>query len=119
VPLPTNSYHTHGAGGITGAATQVISAAGPTPYPSNGLLAGEQHSNNPNQTRAMSTNPHGSLHTTHPQTPAQQVLMSAADRWGLLGLLAMIKNAGTDADQGLSSVGTDLGTMGLDMGYPG
>jgi CCR4-NOT transcription complex subunit 2 len=66
----------------------------------------------------MSTNPHG-LHTTHPQTPAQQVLMSAADRWGLLGLLAMIKNAGTDADQGLSSVGTDLGTMGLDMGYPG
>ena len=48
-----------------------------------------------------------------PQTPAQQVLMSAADRWGLLGLLAMIKNA--DPDQALLSVGTDLGTMGLDM----
>jgi CCR4-NOT transcription complex subunit 2 len=45
--------------------------------------------------------------------------MSAADRWGLLGLLAMIKHVGTDMDQGLSSVGTDLGTMGLDMGYPG
>jgi len=39
--------------------------------------------------------------------------MSAADRWGLLGLLAMIKNA--DPDQALLSVGTDLGTMGLDM----
>jgi hypothetical protein len=26
-------------------------------------------------------------HNHHPQTPAQQVLMSAADRWGLLGLL--------------------------------
>ena len=48
-----------------------------------------------------------------PQTPAQQVLMSAADRWGLLGLLAMIKSA--DPDQALLSVGTDLGTMGLDM----
>jgi CCR4-NOT transcription complex subunit 2 len=39
--------------------------------------------------------------------------MSAADRWGLLGLLAMIKNA--DPDQALLSVGTDLGTMGLDI----
>jgi len=45
--------------------------------------------------------------------------MSAADRWGLLGLLAMIKNAGVDADGGLSSIGTDLGAMGLDMGYEG
>ncbi|KAI0298125.1 hypothetical protein B0F90DRAFT_1633024, partial [Multifurca ochricompacta] len=51
------------------------------------------------------------------QTPAQQVLMSAADRWGLLGLLAMIKNA--DPDQALLSVGTDLGTMGLDMQQQG
>ncbi|KZT28743.1 hypothetical protein NEOLEDRAFT_1128937 [Neolentinus lepideus HHB14362 ss-1] len=52
-----------------------------------------------------------------PQTPAQQVLMSPADRWGLLGLIAMIKNA--DLDQSLLSVGTDLGTMGLDMTNPG
>jgi CCR4-NOT transcription complex subunit 2 len=115
VPIPTNSYHTHAAGGVAGSAP-VNSASGPTPYPSNGLLTGEQHSSNPNQARTMSANPHGQL---HPQTPAQQILMSAADRWGLLGLLAMIKNAGTDSDQGLSSVGTDLGTMGLDMAYPG
>lgn len=39
--------------------------------------------------------------------------MSPADRWGLLGLLAMIK--GADLDTSLLSVGTDLGTMGLDM----
>jgi CCR4-NOT transcription complex subunit 2 len=52
-----------------------------------------------------------------PQTPAQQILMSAADRWGLLGLLAMIKNA--DPDQALLSIGTDLGTMGLDMQQQG
>jgi CCR4-NOT transcription complex subunit 2 len=58
-------------------------------------------------------------HNHHPQTPAQQVLMSAADRWGLLGLLAMIKSAGSEVDGGLSSVGTDLGTMGLDVGYSG
>jgi len=43
--------------------------------------------------------------------------MSAADRWGLLGLLAMIKSA--DPDQALLSVGTDLGTMGLDMQQQG
>ncbi|KAL4249812.1 CNOT2/3/5 family protein [Abortiporus biennis] len=35
------------------------------------------------------------------------------DKWGLLGLLAMIKSA--DMDTNLLSVGTDLGTMGLDM----
>lgn len=56
----------------------------------------------------------------HPQTPAQQILVSAADRWGLLGLLAMIKNSGKEPDGGLSTgVGTDLGTMGLDVGYSG
>ncbi|KAF7297580.1 NOT2 family protein [Mycena kentingensis (nom. inval.)] len=61
----------------------------------------------------------------HPQTPAQQVLVSAADRWGLLALLAMIREA-SDADLGgrlgsvrLGGVGTDLSTMGLDMGYAG
>jgi CCR4-NOT transcription complex subunit 2 len=63
--------------------------------------------------------------------------MSAADRWGLLGLLAMIREAGdaggfeaagafgrrgAGADPRgvrLSGVGTDLGTMGLDMGFSG
>jgi len=52
-----------------------------------------------------------------PQTAAQQVLMSPADKWGLLALLAMIKS--TDLDTNLLSVGTDLGTMGLDMQTPG
>ena len=51
--------------------------------------------------------------TVVPQTPAQQVLTSAADRWGLLSLLALIKNA--SADESILSIGTDLGTMGLDM----
>jgi CCR4-NOT transcription complex subunit 2 len=80
-------------------------------YASNGEAANPNSNPNPN--------PSHHSHTTHPQTPAQQILMSAADRWGLLGLLQMIKNAGTDADHGLSSIGTDLGTMGLDMGYSG
>lgn len=52
-----------------------------------------------------------------PETPAQQVLISAADRWGLLGLIAMVKS--TDPDLSLLSVGTDLGTMGLDMNSQG
>ncbi|KAJ7719932.1 hypothetical protein B0H16DRAFT_1739111 [Mycena metata] len=96
-----------------------------TSHPSSGVLlhAQQQHAQ-----------PH------HPQTPAQQVLVSAADRWGLLGLLAMIREAGeVDFDSTrrlgvgagvgsngsdprglrLSGVGTDLGTMGLDMGFSG
>ncbi|KAG8214668.1 hypothetical protein J3R82DRAFT_9746 [Butyriboletus roseoflavus] len=89
---------------------------GVSPYASNGSHPLQPH-------------PHAQLHSSlaqapnqphhHPQTPAQQVLISAADRWGLLGLLAMIKNASVDADGGLSSVGTDLGAVGLDMGYEG
>ncbi|KAK2465287.1 hypothetical protein APHAL10511_002641 [Amanita phalloides] len=84
----------------------------------------EQHANpnnptpsNPGNANTLSTN--SSVSQQHPQTPAQQVLMSAADRWGLLGLLAMIKSAAADVDQGLTSIGTDLGTMGLDMGFTG
>ncbi|KIM58618.1 hypothetical protein SCLCIDRAFT_1218455, partial [Scleroderma citrinum Foug A] len=52
-------------------------------------------------------------------TPAQQVLISAANWWGLVGLLAMTKDASADPDDKLSSVGTDLGTVGLDMAYEG
>ncbi|RPD74042.1 hypothetical protein L226DRAFT_571920 [Lentinus tigrinus ALCF2SS1-7] len=80
-----------------------------TPYVANGTVAGDtQH--HPSQ---------GPTHATSavPQTPAQQVLMSPADRWGLLGLLALIKSA--DPDQSLLAIGTDLGTMGLDMQNPG
>lgn len=105
------SAHAHASSTITNTA-----AGSGSTYPSNGVPPGDAHSN-PNQSVP---NPHGQLHAnTHPQTPAQQVLMSAADRWGLLGLLAMIKNAGSDMDHGLTSVGTDLGTMGLDMEYHG
>ncbi|KDQ62074.1 hypothetical protein JAAARDRAFT_189448 [Jaapia argillacea MUCL 33604] len=74
---------------------------------------------NGNGTATGDTNTHPSQGPTNalPQTPAQQILLSPADRWGLLGLIAMIKNA--DLDQSLLSVGTDLGTMGLDMQNPG
>lgn len=81
-----------------------------TPYVGNGTVAGDtplHPSQNSAQVSAAAI----------PQTPAQQVLMSPADRWGLLGLLAMIKSA--DLDTSLLSVGTDLGTMGLDMQAPG
>lgn len=61
--------------------------------------------------------PQGNMSSAIPQTAAQQILMSPADRWGLLGLLAMIKS--TDIDQNLLSIGTDLGTMGLDMQHQG
>ncbi|KAF8685483.1 NOT2 / NOT3 / NOT5 family [Rhizoctonia solani] len=56
----------------------------------------------------------GAIGSSIPLTPAQQVLMSAADRWGLLGLLQIIK--GGDPDVTLLNVGADLSGMGLDMG---
>lgn len=53
----------------------------------------------------------------HPQTPAQQLLVSPADRWGLLGLLALIKSA--DPDIALLSIGADLANLGLNVGQAG
>lgn len=50
-----------------------------------------------------------------PQTiPAQQVLSSPADKWGLQAFLHSIRNA--DEDKGMLSFGTDLMTLGVDMG---
>ncbi|KAG8857957.1 hypothetical protein FRB96_005448 [Tulasnella sp. 330] len=51
------------------------------------------------------------------QTPAQQILLSPADRWGLLALLANIK--GMDPDSQLLGAGTDLAQMGLDLSSTG
>lgn len=49
-----------------------------------------------------------------PQTPAQQVLYSPADRFGLLGLLQIIKHA--DPDTSKLTLGMDLTQLGLDLG---
>ncbi|GAA6014303.1 hypothetical protein JCM10207_005414 [Rhodosporidiobolus poonsookiae] len=49
-----------------------------------------------------------------PQTPAQQVLFSPADRFGLLGLLHTIKTS--DPDLSMLSLGNDLTNLGLDLG---
>ncbi|KAJ7210663.1 hypothetical protein B0H12DRAFT_407544 [Mycena haematopus] len=107
-------------------------------HPSSGAL---QHSTaamlHAQQQQQQQLGAHPPHQPAHPQTPAQQVLVSAADRWGLLGLLAMIRetnDADFDSPSGvagrrlgggdprglrLSGLGTDLGTMGLDMGYSG
>jgi CCR4-NOT transcription complex subunit 2 len=50
-----------------------------------------------------------------PQTPAQQVLYSPADQFGLLGLLNIIKMS-ADPDFGMLTLGTDLEKLGLDLG---
>lgn len=47
------------------------------------------------------------------QTPAQQILTSPADRFGLLGLLALIKSS--DPDLSMLSMGVDLQTFGLNL----
>lgn len=48
------------------------------------------------------------------QTPVQQVLASPADRWGLLGLLTMIRSV--DPDTAMLGMGTDLSLAGFDLG---
>ncbi|KAJ6620692.1 hypothetical protein B0H10DRAFT_2020057 [Mycena sp. CBHHK59/15] len=79
-------------------------------HPSSGAL--------PHSTALL--HPHAHL---HPQTPAQQILMSAADRAfeaGGFGGARRMGGAGADPrGVRLSGVGTDLGTMGLDMGFSG
>ncbi|OSX57226.1 hypothetical protein POSPLADRAFT_1174699 [Postia placenta MAD-698-R-SB12] len=99
VPTPASfSQQTQPLGGAA------LAGAQQTPYVGNGTTGGDT-AHHPSQ---------GPAHANAvPQTPAQQVLMSPADRWGLLSLVAMIKSA--DPDQNLLSLGTDLGTMGLDM----
>lgn len=49
-----------------------------------------------------------------PQTPAQQVLFSPADRFGLLGLLQIIKHS--EPDMAKLTLGMDLTQLGLDVG---
>lgn len=76
--------------------------------------------------------PNGSVLTRSPgqpptTTPASQVLFSAADRFGLLGLLRIIKlqaggpgAGGADGanadDVGMLALGSDLQSLGLDVG---
>ena len=108
---PQSQQHLNAPPGVPppGSFPQQSTPAQQTPYVANGTVAGDTP-HHPSQGPAHAT-------SAVPQTPAQQVLMSPADRWGLLGLLALIKSA--DPDQSLLAIGTDLGTMGLDMQNPG
>ncbi|TIB71603.1 hypothetical protein E3Q23_03727 [Wallemia mellicola] len=53
---------------------------------------------------------------TMAQTPAQQVLISPADRFGLLGLLNIIRMS--SSDMGMLALGSDLTNLGLDLSSP-
>jgi CCR4-NOT transcription complex subunit 2 len=46
--------------------------------------------------------------------PAEQVLASPADKWGLAAFLHAIRNA--DEDRGMLAFGTDLMSLGMNMG---
>ena len=46
--------------------------------------------------------------------PAEQVLASPADKWGLAAFLHAIRNA--DEDRGMLAFGTDLMSLGINMG---
>ncbi|CAD6916978.1 unnamed protein product [Tilletia controversa] len=48
------------------------------------------------------------------QTPAQQIIASPADRFGLLGLLSVIRMQ--DPDLSMLALGSDLQNLGLNMG---
>ena len=47
---------------------------------------------------------------------AQQVLISPADRFGLLGLLNIIRMSSSDL--GMLALGSDLTNLGLDLSSP-
>jgi len=75
-------------------------------------MISSSHLQEPQQAlRALAGGNNGSMMT---QTPAQQVLSSAADRWGLLGLLTMIRSV--DPDTAMLGMGVDLSLAGFDLG---
>ncbi|PWN52448.1 hypothetical protein IE53DRAFT_326639 [Violaceomyces palustris] len=69
-------------------------------------------SSEPASIQNSGSNPPG-LVGTMPRTPAQQVLVSPADRFGLLGLLSIIKMQ--DPDMTMLTMGSDLQTLGLNL----
>jgi len=123
IPSPSGGLFPLAPGlGANSGAKSTLFSNGATQVDSHTTVPSSHPSSNPNTStnhNASSLQNSAASNQPHPQTPAQQVLISPADRWGLLGLLEMIKNASADVDGGLSSMGTDLGTMGLDMNYPG
>ncbi|KAJ7644408.1 hypothetical protein FB45DRAFT_897843 [Roridomyces roridus] len=146
-PAPSQNQNPPNSNANASSATNAAAAWASAPNPNGAQQFGENGNGNGNSTgnnnshpssgalqhSAALLHPHGHQPLTgqhlHPQTPAQQVLVSAADRWGLMSLVAMIHEA-SDADFDapgrriggsvrLGGVGTDLGTMGLDMGFNG
>lgn len=88
------------------------------PPPSNSSTTATHPSLPPPPTAGMTTTTTTTTTVTgggnqNPQTPAQQVLFSPADRYGLLGLLHIIKES--DPDLSMLALGTDLTTLGLDL----
>ena len=94
--LLSTTTTTTGPPGVARAIGGTTSAAPTSPLPPNATI-----SNPP---------PTGTI----PQTPAQQVLFSPADRYGLLGLLHIIKTS--DPDLSMLALGSDLTSLGLDLG---
>lgn len=78
-------------------------------------LSSQQQRQQPVQQQQNSTTGTVNSHQPIPQTPAQQVLYSPADRFGLLGLLNIIKMS-ADPDMSMITLGTDLEKLGLDLG---
>jgi CCR4-NOT transcription complex subunit 2 len=80
------------------------------PYPHSSTISAS-HFQEQQTLRSLAGGNNGTIVT---QTPVQQVLSSAADRWGLLGLLTMIRSV--DPDTAMLGMGTDLSSAGFDLG---
>ncbi|KAH7337124.1 hypothetical protein B0J17DRAFT_454943 [Rhizoctonia solani] len=115
-PAPSSTPGSFSLNGQQQSQSQTQSASpAPTTVSVNTGTGGAQ--NQSQSTTGAQSSQAGAVGTGIPMTPAQQVLISAADRWGLLGLLQIIK--GGDPDVTLLNVGADLTGMGLDMGIQG
>ena len=64
----------------------------------------------------QSVNQQHQQHQANITLPAQQVLISPADRFGLLGLLNIIRMSSSDL--GMLALGSDLTNLGLDLSSP-
>ena len=112
---PTGSSNPPGVLSIQQRDRRVGAAVGSGPPPPSATSALSPHPHS-NSLPPPSGNPSSTTQPPAPaaQTPVQQVLFSPADRYGLLGLLHIIKT--TDPDLSMLALGSDLTTLGLDLG---
>ncbi|GAA95051.1 hypothetical protein E5Q_01706 [Mixia osmundae IAM 14324] len=112
--LTNGANHNHAQQTQSRSPSQTLnSTATSGPRPISGAQAAATLAANASRQTSLASQPAMTAIEALPQTPAQQVLLSPADRFGLKGLLQIIRS--NDPDVSLLSLGTDLSKLGLDL----